>query len=62
MAGSRVERFVTQLASRTRVLSVAAWASATQTSIALPGVSAIPTRSQPWASPSRTMRSTKTGS
>ena len=62
MAGSRVARLVTQLASRTRVVSVAAWVRATQTSIALPGVSAIPTRSQPCDSPSRTMRSTSAGS
>jgi hypothetical protein len=62
MAGSRVAKFVTQLASRTRVLSVAACARATHTSMALPGVSAMPTRSHPCSSPSRTMRATSAGS
>src|SRR5262245_36030143 len=56
MAGWRVSRLVTQLARRTRWLAPAARVMATHRSMALPGVSATPTRSKPRSSPSRTIR------
>ena len=44
-AGWRVTRFVTQTATRARCVSVARSVVATQGSIAMPGVSAMPTMS-----------------
>ncbi len=61
MAGARVTKLVTHAASETRSVRSAARASATHTSIALPGVSAMPTRSQPRDSPSDTMRAVYAG-
>jgi len=47
MDGWRVTRFVTQVASRTREVAEAASVMATHGSMALPGVSAMPTMSKP---------------
>src|SRR5437762_450713 len=61
IAGWRDEKFVTQAARPTRSVRVAASVSATHGSIALPGVSAMPTRSQPRRSPSVAMRAVYSG-
>src|SRR5438309_1293654 len=61
IAGWRVARLVTQAARPTRSVRVAARVSATQRSIALPGVSAMPRRSQPSRSASRAMRDVYSG-
>ena len=53
MDGWRVTRFVTHVASRTRVVAAMASVMATHGSMALPGVSAIPTMSKPYSSPRR---------
>ncbi len=61
MAGCRVTRLVTHVASRTRDVAAAAIVMATHGSRALPGVSAMPTRSKPSSSPSRAMRAVYSG-
>src|SRR5215467_496982 len=61
MAGWRVTRFVTHVASRTREVAEAASVIATHGSMALPGVSAMPTMSKPCSSPRRAMRSVYSG-
>src|SRR5438874_6345477 len=61
MAGWRVARLVTQAARPTRSVRVAARVSATQRSIALPGVSAMPRRSQPSRSANPAMRAVYSG-
>jgi hypothetical protein len=59
--GWRVTRLVTQVASATRDVAAAASVMATHGSSALPGVSAMPTRSKPVSSPSRAMRAVYSG-
>src|SRR5215831_1457656 len=59
--GWRVTRLVTHVARRTREVTAAARAMATHGSMALPGVSAMPTMSKPCASPRRAMRSVYSG-
>src|SRR6267378_7843541 len=61
IAGWRVARLVTQAARPTRWVRVAARVSATQRSIALPGVSAMPRRSHPSRSASPAMRAVYSG-
>ncbi len=56
MDGCRETRFVTQVASRMRDVAAAARVMATHASMALPGVSAMPTMSKPYSSPRRAMR------
>src|SRR5207247_3099270 len=55
MAGWRVTRFVTHVASRTREVAEAASVIAIHGSMALPGVSAMPTMSKPCSSPRHAM-------
>ena len=59
--GWRVTRLVTQVASATRDVAAAASVMATHGSSALPGVSAMPTRSKPSSSPRRAMRAVYSG-
>src|SRR5262249_11038491 len=59
--GCRVTRLVTHVARRTREVTAAARVMATHGSMALPGVSAMPTMSKPCASPRRAMRSVYSG-
>src|SRR5215831_7074930 len=59
--GWRVTRLVTHVARRTREVTAAARVMATHGSMALPGVSAMPTMSKPCASPRRAMRSVYSG-
>src|SRR5229473_339362 len=59
--GWRVTRLVTHVASRTREVAAAARVMATHGSSALPGVSAMPTRSKPSSSPRRAMRAVYSG-
>ncbi len=61
-SGCREMRFVTHAASVTRSVHAAAMPSATHRSIALPGVSATPTRSKPRRSPSVAIRVVYAGS
>ena len=61
MEGCRVTRLVTQVARRTREVAAAAMVMATHGSSALPGVSAMPTRSKPSSSPRRAMRAVYSG-
>src|ERR1051326_6558855 len=60
--GWRETKFVTHAASVTRSVRAAATPSATQRSIALPGVPATPTRSKPSRSPSAAIRAVYAGS
>lgn len=55
-SGWRETKLVTQAASGTRSVCAAATPSATHRSMALPGVSAMPTRSKPRRSPSAAIR------
>src|SRR5262249_17548720 len=59
--GCRVTRLVTHVASRMREVAEAAMVMATHGSMALPGVSAMPTMSKPCSSPRRAMRSVYSG-
>ncbi len=61
MDGWRLTRLVTQVASRTRDVAETASVIATHGSIALPGVSAMPTMSKPCSSPRRAMRAVYSG-
>src|SRR5215471_11901954 len=59
--GCRVTRLVTHVARRTREVAAAARVMATHGSMALPGVSAMPTMSKPCSSPRRAIRSVYSG-
>src|SRR5215469_17027665 len=59
--GCRVTRLVTHVASGMCEVTEAAKVMATHGSMALPGVSAMPTMSKPWSSPRRAMRSVYSG-
>src|SRR5215510_1324748 len=59
--GCRVTRLVTHVASRMREVAEAAMVMATHGSMALPGVSAMPTMSKPCSSPRRAMRTVYSG-
>jgi len=61
MEGWRVTRLVTHVARVTRDVAAAASVMATHGSSALPGVSAMPTRSKPRSSPRRAMRAVYSG-